>query len=83
MLNGCTVNDAITENIKEENFILGCKAVHANTSIGYLSQTGTVGVPCKVKCSDKLPENYCFKYSNKTMYGNCDVTVGNCPESKK
>ena len=80
-INGCSVNDAISNNLAEEEFNQGCKAVHANSNIGYMSQTGTVGIPCKVKCSEKLPKNYCFKYKSKTPYGDCDVKVGDCDDN--
>ena len=78
LLIGCSPIDAVTQNIKEEKFSEGCKVTHANTTLGYLSQAGTLGVPCKLKCSPKLPPGYCLKYSSKTPYGNCDVKAGSC-----
>ena len=81
LISGCAMDKAISNNIAEESFTAGCKAVHANTTIGYMSQSGTVGVPCKVKCSEKLPKNYCFKYKSKTPYGDCDVKVGDCDDN--
>jgi len=77
-MGGCSLDRAITDNIQEEKFIHGCKAVHANANVGYLSQTGTIGVPCKVKCSKELPKGYCFKYEAKTPYGTCDIKAGEC-----
>jgi len=76
LISGCSLNDAISENIKEENFNQGCKVVHANTTLGYMSQSGSLGVPCKLKCSKELPPSYCFKYDSKTPYGNCNVSAG-------
>ena len=78
LLSGCSMHDAMSENLREEQFNQGCKVVQANTNLGYMSQTGTVGVPCKLKCSKELPKNYCFKYNSKTPYGNCNVQVGEC-----
>lgn len=82
LLTGCSVNDAISDNLKEEKFDKGCKVTHANTNIGYLSNTGVIGVPCKLKCSKELPPGYCFKYSTKTPYGTCDVRAGSCIETE-
>ena len=83
LLSGCGLNKAITENVAEEDFTSGCKATHASTTLGYFSQTGTAAVPCKVKCSPKLPKNYYFKYSAKTPYGNCTAQVGQYPSGEQ
>lgn len=82
ILSGCSVDRAISDNLQEEKFIHGCKAVQAKVGIGYLSQTGQVSVPCKIKCSEKLPPNYCFRYSAKTPFGECNAVVGKCPEKE-
>lgn len=75
---GCSPYEAIGENIKEENFSSGCKVTHANADVGYMTQSGEVGIPCKLKCSKELPKGYCLKYSAKTPYGNCYVQAGSC-----
>ena len=76
LITGCSTASSIAENIAEEDFTQGCKAVHATTNLGYFSQTGTASVPCKVKCSKELPADYCFKFNSKTPYGNCNVKAG-------
>lgn len=78
ILSGCSVDRAISDNLQEEKFIHGCKAVQAKVGIGYLPQTGQVSVPCKLKCSKELPKGYCLKYSSKTPYGNCYLQAGSC-----
>lgn len=69
---GCSTN---LHEFKEPAFNQGCYASTVDASLGYLNQSGN-GEACKVKCSEVLPENYCWEYNNQRT--GCSAKVGEC-----
>jgi len=59
--------------IRDKDYIIGCVAVTEQVNIGYFGQTGGIEA-CKLKCSENLPPNYTFEYTDPRV--GCTVTVG-------
>lgn len=66
---GCTnINE-----LRDEDYTQGCVSSEVITRLGYLGQNGELEV-CKAKCSETLPENYCWEYENPRT--GCKAKVG-------
>lgn len=72
VLSGCPINREFAETVdilRDDSFTEGCVIDHigAEGGLGIYGQSGRMeGVIYKLKCSDDLPDNYCFKYKNPT-----------------
>ena len=73
-LNGCkSLGDTVNE-IRDDDYSIGCAASEAQVGIGGYGQKGEV-VACKLKCSKgKLPNNYKMRYNNPRT--GCVASVG-------
>ena len=69
-LGGCS---STIENFRDNDFVQGCKVTEAEAKLGYFNQEGNA-VVCKLKCSEKLPENLYYKYDNNRT--GCHVLIG-------
>lgn len=62
--------------IQDEDLTHGCKVREAQAKLGYFNQEGTA-VACILKCSEKLPQHFYYKYDNDRT--GCHVQVGTKP----
>ena len=69
-ISGCS---STIENFRDPHLIQGCKVTEAEAKLGYFNQEGNA-VVCKLKCSEKLPENLYYKYDNNRT--GCHVSIG-------
>jgi len=72
MLVGCG-SPLLNPNVADP-YTKGCVAVVSSAQLGAL-QIGTGGVEsCKLKCTDELPENYTFEYTDPRT--GCNASIG-------
>jgi len=72
LLSGC-----VTVLEKDDNLLVGCRIDEAEAKLGYFNQEGSLGA-CILKCSEKLPADFCYEYSNART--GCSVSVGECDD---
>ena len=70
---GC---DSTLVRLQEPTFKQGCYVSNIGAKVGIINQEGS-GEMFKLKCSEELPENYCYEVNNqatgiRAKVGSCD-----------
>lgn len=75
MASGCANDGNGIDNMRDPDFGIGCLVIEGKVGFDSYFKTTTGGAEiCKLKCSDKLPANFCYKYDNART--GCHVIVG-------
>lgn len=62
------------EKHRDKDFTNGCVVIESQLKLGIFNQEGVAEV-CKLKCSEKLPKNFKYKYENPRS--GCSVEISN------
>jgi len=72
---GCSNSSEAITNIRDSDFDQGCYIDELNLNFdSYFNTTKGSGKICKVKCSDKLPKHFYYKYDDNRT--GCHIQIG-------